>query len=227
VDAHHLLPLQEGQYVKISITDQGAGIPAEHLSKIFDPYFTTRDSGSGLGLTIAYNVVARHQGYITAESALGGGTTMHIYLPASPNVMPVKEDVQATPGPGKGTILIMDDEEAIRDIASQMLITLGYEVTCALDGEEAIALYQNAKESGQPFRAVILDLTVPGGMGGEETIEKLRAMDPQVKAIVSSGYANAPVIADFRRYGFNGVAAKPYTIAELGEVLQRVLTERE
>ncbi len=218
------VPLQDGEYVKITITDQGSGISPEHLQKIFDPYFTTKQKGSGLGLAISYSIINRHNGYITVESKLGIGTTFHIYLPASQKQIPIKKGVKKGPVMGKGKILVMDDDEVIRDFIDRVLAHLGYEVVCAEDGSEAIELYKRAKESNQSFDAVILDLTIPGGMGGAETIQKLLEMDHQVKAIVSSGYSNDPVMSNFQQYGFNGVITKPYKIQELSQVLHKIIT---
>jgi len=215
------LPLEGENYVKISIQDQGIGIPKEHLRKIFDPYFTTRKKGSGLGLAISYSIVQKHHGYITAESELGVGTTFHIFLPASEKEVITETHAKEIVRGEKGRVLIMDDEEIVRDVASGMLEHIGYEVEVAKDGAEAIALYEQAQESQVPFDVVILDLTVPGGMGGKETIEKLIELDPQAKAIVSSGYSTDPVMSDFREYGFSSVVSKPYKIEELREALHK------
>jgi PAS domain S-box-containing protein len=219
------LPLGQGRYIKIAVSDQGCGIPAEHLPKIFDPYFTTKERGSGLGLAIAYAVVTKHEGYITGESEVGAGTTFSIYLPASYRAFSTGQGGEAQPLGGQGKILIMDDEGIVRELVSDMLTSLGYEVAEACDGAEAIALYQSAKETGQAFTAVFLDVTIPGGMGGKEAIATLRAIDPQVKAIVSSGYSDDPMMAGFRQYGFSGVVAKPYTVQRLSDVLQRVMLD--
>jgi CheY-like chemotaxis protein len=173
---------------------------------------------------IAYAIVTKHQGYITVESTVEVGTTFALYLPAAHSAHAPQADVEAQPGVGMGKILIMDDEAMVRNLAVNMLTRLGYAVESACDGAEAIALYQRAKDAGQPFAAVILDLTVPGGLGGQETIAVLQQLDPQVHAIVSSGYAEDPVMADFRHYGFSGVVTKPYTVQELGNVLQRLLS---
>ena len=219
------LPLQGGQYVKISIKDKGIGIAEEHLSKIFDPYFTTKKQGGGLGLATCYSIIKKHAGYITVDSELAAGTTVQIYLPVSTNEITarkpaeLKEDVLA----GRGRILVMDDERLVREVAGRMLVRIGYEVTTAKDGDEAIELYRSARESGQPLNAVILDLTIPGGMGGKETVERLLKMDPEVKAIVSSGYSINPVMADFRQYGFSGVISKPYAVEKLSRALYKVL----
>jgi len=217
------LPLKAGKYIKISIEDQGTGISKEHLPKIFDPYFTTKQKGSGLGLATAYSIVKRHDGYISVESKLGVGTTFYIYLPASEKRVPKRKAKKDEILSGEGKVLLMDDEEAIRKVAGNMLKHLGYEVEFAEEGAQAIELYKKARESGDPFDLVILDLTVPGGMGGKEAIKRLREVDPGVKAIVSSGYSNDPIIAEFKKYGFSGVVAKPYKIKELSEELRKVM----
>jgi PAS domain S-box-containing protein len=219
----HALPLKNGKYVKISIKDQGTGIPAEHLQKIFDPYFTTKQKGSGLGLSVTYSIIKNHDGYITVESELGVGTTFHIYLPSSQKRMSKKKSSGDIPVSGKGKILLMDDEDIIRDAVGEILGSLGYTVELVRDGAEAVAVYQTAKESGYPFDAVIMDLTIPGGMGGKEALKKMKAIDPSVKAIVSSGYSHDPIMADYRKYGFMGVITKPYKVKQLSEEVHRVI----
>jgi len=217
--------LPQGRWIKITLRDQGCGIPADQLPKIFDPYFTTKASGSGLGLAIAYAIVAKHDGRITITSDIGVGTTVSLYLPASTHPLVSTPDRPRPSVVRQGTVLVMDDDEAIRDVLVDMLTQLGYQSQCARDGAEAIALYQQARDAGQPFTAVLLDLTIPGGMGGRETIAHLRGMDPQVCAIVSSGYANDPLMANFSAYGFRGVLSKPYTIEGLNDVLQRAMED--
>jgi PAS domain S-box-containing protein len=220
------LPLSTGKYIKISVRDQGTGIPAEHLPRIFDPYFTTKQKGSGLGLTSAYTIIKNHQGHIDVESKPEVGTTFHIYLPAV--------DQQATPQSregrallvGTGKILVMDDEEMVREVLGRMLARLGYEADFARDGVEAIEMFVRAKRSDQAFVAVILDLTIPGAMGGKETMARLLEIDPQIKAIVSSGYSEDALMADCKKYGFSGVIAKPYRISELGEILNQVILKK-
>jgi len=219
------LPLPKGNYVEITIQDFGVGIAKEHLGRIFEPYFTTKQKGSGLGLATTYSVLKRHDGYITVKSKLGAGTTFYIYLPASKKPLANRKvEEPAQPAfPGKGKILVMDDEEAVTEMLSNMLSDGGYEVVVTRDGEEAVERYAKAKESGQPFDAVILDITIPGGMGGKEAIKKLFEIDPQVKAIVSSGYSTDPIMAKFRKYGFSAVATKPYSVGELERTLSRIL----
>lgn len=210
-------------YVKISIKDQGHGITGEHLKKIFDPYFTTKQRGRGLGLATTFSIIKNHDGYITVESKPSIGTTFDIYLPASETASMSKENNRKKIFRGKGRVLVMDDEEILRDVAGEMLKSIGYEVVLTKDGAEAIMEYKKNKKAGKSFDAVILDLTVPGGMGGEETIKKLLETDPEIKAVVSSGYSSDPIMANFKKYGFIEVIAKPYNIAELSNTLSRVI----
>jgi signal transduction histidine kinase/ActR/RegA family two-component response regulator len=223
ISAGSMLQLRAGDYLKISVVDHGCGIPADILPNIFDPYFTTKADGSGLGLATAYAIVAKHNGYMTATSEVGSGTAFSIYLPASTHrPLPVQE-APIISGDGTVKILVMDDEEAIRDLLSDILTTLGYEVVCTRDGMEAAVAYQHAQTAGQPFAAVILDITVPGGLGGKEAMARLQGLDPRVKALISSGYANDPIMANFAQSGFSGVVIKPYTVERLKHALQRVL----
>jgi len=218
------LPLKDGKYVKISVKDQGGGIQEEHLSKVFDPFFSTKQKGSGLGLAISYSIIKKHEGYITVDSKVGEGTTFHIYLPASEKEIFLVENVKEEGGlSGIGKILFMDDQQNVREIVGDMLIDLGYEVGFAKEGNEAVEIYEKAKASEKPFDALILDLSVPGGLGGDEIIRKLLKIDPQVKAIVSSGYSNDPIMSNYKQYGFSGAIAKPYGIKGLGEILYKVI----
>lgn len=219
------LPLHEGNYVHIAVRDFGIGIPKDHLAKIFDPYFTTKRKGSGLGLSISYSIVKKHDGHMTVDSEPGRGATFSLYLPAFPKaVLPKgKETAEVKSLTGRGRILVMDDEESIRDVLGKMLRRLGYEALLAEDGAEAIRLYRQAIESETPIDAVIMDLTVPGGMGGKETMLALREIDPKVRAIVSSGYSNDPMAAAFMKYGFSEFIAKPFKLENLGKVLKRVI----
>jgi PAS domain S-box-containing protein len=225
VEAGNELAMDAGRYVKISIQDEGIGISAEHLSKIFDPYFTTKQTGSGLGLATSYSIIKNHQGHISVESILEKGTTFNVYLPASDQKAAHQPQDDEKLVPGKGKILVMDDESIVREVLSKMLQTMGYEVKLAEDGIKAIELYTRAQDTGDPFATVILDLTVPGGMGGKEAMARLLQIDPQVRAIVSSGYSDDPVMANFQRYGFSEVIAKPYKISELHKVLRKTLEE--
>jgi PAS domain S-box-containing protein len=216
-------PCKPGKYVKISFQDYGVGISEENLAKIFDPFFTTKKAGTGLGLATSYSIIKQHGGYIDLTSKVGTGTTFYLYLPASENVALQEQPLESLPLTGEGKVLVMDDEAMIRNVVSEMLTLLGYQVTAVPDGKAAIQLYQAALHSNQPFVAVITDLTVPGGMGGLETLGCLKEIDPQVKAIASSGYANDPIMADYAKYGFCGVIGKPYKIEEFSATLNKVL----
>jgi len=220
-------PFVPGDYVHIAVADTGTGIKAEHLDKIFDPYFTTKQQGSGLGLATVYSIVKKHRGDIEVESELGRGTTFHIWLPAQREVQLSLPENRPDPGvPMKGRVLLMDDEQTIRDMASFLLKRLGFEVDLATDGAEAVRKYQAAHDTGQPFDLVVMDLTVPGGMGGQEAVERLRQIDPEVRAVVSSGYSSDPVLANYQKYGFRGMVAKPYQLEDLVRVLRDVLGPR-
>ncbi|MCX7913477.1 MAG: PAS domain S-box protein, partial [Thermodesulfovibrionales bacterium] len=223
------LPIKDGQYVLIEIRDQGIGIPEENLGKIFDPFFTTKEGGSGLGLAVVYSIIKNHGGHIQVSSKVNEGTTFQIYLPSikvkSQSLKKTEEDDSFIRG--KGKILVMDDEEIIRDLAREILNHLGYECFLCKDGKEAFEIYKEAKEKGDPFDAVIMDLTIPGGMGGKELMSQLLQYDPKVKAIVSSGYSSNPVMALYRDFGFAGVIRKPFRIKEFSEVLHQVLNVSE
>ena len=220
------LPISEGDYVKISVEDHGCGIPEEHLSKIFDPYFTTKEKGSGLGLATSYSIIKKHDGLITVDSVPGLGTSFYVYLPRSFDEATATEGAKMKLVTGRAKILLMDDEQTIGDLAKEMLSMLGYEVDVANEGSQAVKLYQKAWKTSDPYDLLILDLTVPGGMGGKEVIEILGKSDPKIRAIVSSGYSNDPIMANYRKHGFTGVVAKPYTVQELsGAVNQALLME--
>ncbi len=229
IDKDSGLPLEQGKYVEISVKDTGDGIPEKNMSMIFDPFFTTKERGTGLGLTTSYSIVKKHGGHITVNSSPGRGTTFNIYLPAcrAENLPGPDEKDQPPASRGSARILVMDDDDMIRDICCDALSAFGYEVECVKDGKEALERYRSAKEAGRAFDLVIMDLTVPGGLGGKETLKEIMAFDPFVKAVVSSGYSSDPVMSDFRDYGFRGVIAKPFKITELSSVLNRVLSEKE
>ncbi len=218
------LLLKAGSYVEISVADRGVGIAEKHLQRIFDPFFSTKQKGSGLGLATSYSIIKNHGGRITVDSRIGDGTTFRLYIPAAPGkVIEEKEQKSEQPFSGAGRILVMDDEEMIRDMVFDFLGEIGYEVVTAEDGAEAIALYKEARKSGKDFDAVILDLTVPGGLGGKEALKGLVEIDPGVKAIASSGYHGDPVMANFKDFGFSNAIAKPYKIEDLNGVLRDVL----
>lgn len=214
--------------VRISIRDYGCGIPPDVLRQIFDPYFTTKPGGSGLGLATAYAIVAKHGGHISVDSTPGAGTVFTLDLPALDRPPAVEDPLRQPPAPaslptGTERLLVMDDDEALRVLVKAVLTSLGYEVQAAADGAEAIALYETAKGADKGFDAVILDLTVTGGMGGLEAADKLKELDSSAKLIVSSGYSDAPVMSHFAQYGFDAVIVKPWTVKEMSEVLRRVL----
>ncbi len=223
VNADTGLPLQPGEYVAISIRDTGTGISSEHVDNIFDPYFTTRDNGHGLGLSVVYSVIKRHGGHIEVDSQPGEGAEFLMYLPAAGSPDSQRRKVQEKPVEGSGKILLMDDDISLRRVAARMLSSLGYDVSTAENGDQAIEMFKNAVQANDPYKLVILDLTIPGGKGGRETIEEIREIDDRVKAIVSSGYSEVAVMANYREYGFDGVMAKPYRIDEMSRVLHHVL----
>jgi two-component system cell cycle sensor histidine kinase/response regulator CckA len=216
--------LPAGHYIRIVIEDRGCGIPSEHLARIFDPYFTTKPEGNGLGLASVYSIVTRHGGVVEVSSTMGVGSSLTIHLPALPGGRPETEVVMKEPElVGSGRILIMDDEELIREIASEILEYTGYNVESCADGKEAVELFRNARDNDVPFDAVILDLTIPGGMGGKEAASLMLEIDPHAVLIVSSGYSNDPVVANFRQYGFSGVVSKPFDAKGLALELDRLI----
>jgi PAS domain S-box-containing protein len=216
--------LAPGEYVKITVMDEGVGIPPESLEKIFDPYYSTKPNGNGLGLTIAYSIIKAHKGIITVDSVPGKGTAFSFYLPAAKD--------RAAPEEKKGVtlaalriskrILIMDDDSAVRTVLTQLMRNSGYDVDCAASGVEAIEAYSGAMKKGNPFAVVVMDLTVPGGMGGREAVSKLLELDPGAKVVVASGYSNDPIMANYRKYGFCGVIVKPFNIDEFLSVVNSV-----
>lgn len=215
--------LPAGRYIKVTIADRGPGIADDLASKIFDPYFTTKPTGTGLGLSIGYSIIKKHGGILHLENSSPEGATFAFYLPASANQNatvepPVTERVFHF---NHQRILVMDDEAAIRELTSQLLSTLGYEVTAVPDGLEAVRIYERALRRGENFQAVILDATIRGGMGGLATIERLRSLDPQVTAIICSGYSDEAALSQFLAYGFRGALPKPFTRRELADALQR------
>ena len=244
-DKDPILQLPAGKYIKISIQDHGIGIPPERLSRVFDPYFSTKERGTqkgmGMGLATVYSIINKHNGQVTVESEEGAGSTFHIYLPAAEaEGMELRakggyEVKQSTIPPGRKPlragginqqsprVLVMDDEEMLRNLADQMLNRLGYDIETAKNGSEAIELYKQAMNAGKPFDAVILDLTIKGGMGGKGAVKALLKIDPQVKAIVASGYSNDPVITDFKQYGFMDALVKPHTMEDLGNALDKIM----
>jgi PAS domain S-box-containing protein len=215
--SHGVLPA--GKYVGIGIKDHGIGMPREILQKIFDPFFTTKAKGHGLGLATCYSIINRHGGCIEVESEPGKGSAFTFYLPASPETKPIDFADTETIHHGCGSILVMDDEEVIRDTFSSMLKAMGYTVKCVLNSKEAIEAFKNSGAAKDRFTALILDLTIPGGPGGRETIHEIRQIDRDVPAFVASGYADDPVMAHPAEFGFNGSICKPFRITELAELL--------
>ncbi len=227
IDSESKLPLNPGKYIKLRIKDHGVGIPQKYLPKIFDPFFTTKQSGSGLGLATSFSIIQKHNGHIEVSSVVGEGTEFTIYLPAT--IINQKQKVNEVKfkkfntGPKKPVVLVMDDEEMVRDLAANLFEQLGFVVVQAKDGQEAINLYQAFLNDRKKIDLVIMDLTIPGGMGGKEAIQKLLQIDPQAIAIVSSGYSNDPVMAEFDKYGFKACLRKPFKIEELSQILNDIL----
>ncbi|WP_224984946.1 hybrid sensor histidine kinase/response regulator [Geomonas agri] len=219
--------LPSGDYVKVSFTDQGCGIGYEDQKLIFDPYYSTKPGGSGLGLASVHSIVIKHGGRVEVASAPGAGTTLTFYLPSAGEAVPdeVPPQPERSGKPGEGTVLVMDDEEAIRTLTRDMLQYLGYQVVTCADGEEAVRLYREAAGEGKPFAVAIMDLTIPAGMGGKEAAQQILALDPGARLIVSSGYSNDPVMAEHADYGFCAAVVKPYRCDELQQAMERVLSK--
>jgi len=213
-----------GDYVALKIKDNGVGMEPEKKAKIFDPYFTTKKDGSGLGLAISHAIITKHQGYISVDSELDAGTTFEILLPATDSIeVPIVES-ETEIEIGGGRILVMDDDEVVCETTSELLSYIGYTVLTANGGQQALKLYQEAIDQQQPFDLVILDLTVPGGMGGEETVRELIRLDPAVVAIATSGYCNNPVMANYLDYGFKGVLPKPCKLETMQQVVEELIS---
>lgn len=226
LNSENSLRLKEGKYVMISIKDSGIGIPKDLLPRIFEPFFTTKQKGTGLGLATSYSIVQKHEGGIEVDSKLGIGSTFHIFLPVSKNGIPSLYSKKENDHSGLGKILIMDDEEFILEIVSDMLRQMGYKTTNAKNGTDAIDLFLSAKNSGEPFDALIFDLTIPGGMGGEKTIAEIRKYDPDVIAVASSGYSEDPVISSPKEFGFSASLRKPFRRNDLAELLEELFRSR-
>ncbi len=223
IGPEHLHGVGSGRFVRIEIEDHGPGIAEENIGRIFDPYFTTKEEGSGLGLATAYSIIDKHNGTITVHSEPGKGTEFNIHLPAATGEAQEAAIHSKKLFSGRGKVLVMDDEDVIRMIVGSMLREIGYEAFFAEEGEEAVRKYREAGLSGQPFDAVLLDLTIKGGMGGVECMKKLLEIDPDARAIVSSGYAEDPILSNYREFGFRDVITKPYRVEDLSEILFRVL----
>ncbi|MBN1522722.1 MAG: PAS domain S-box protein [Candidatus Aureabacteria bacterium] len=220
--------LKPGNYVKIAIKDQGIGIKEEYLSKIFDPFFTTKQKGSGLGLAITYSIIQKHNGFIKVRSEIGQGTTFTFYLPATASQLSRSKKLdKKTAVPGKGKILLVDDEEAVQRVGRRILGYLGYDVDVASEGKEAVDIYSSALKDKAPFDAVIMDLTIPGGMGGSDAVRKIKEVDPKAKVVVSSGYSQDVVLSEYKKYGFCGMISKPYDLEEMSSTLSRIIGPRK
>jgi len=221
--ARTIVEQQQGNFVCISIKDTGIGIPKEVIANIFDPFFSTKQTGHGLGLATVHSIVKLHNGWVDVESEPGKGTTFSVYIPASQHKEIKHIETAPAHHTGNGTIVVMDDEIYLRDILNEMLSSMGYVVKLATNNEETIALVKNESALKQPIAAVILDLTIPGGMGGKETLTELLKIDPDIIAIASSGYSNDPVMTLPLNFGFKDKLTKPYTRKDVVEVLSKVL----
>ncbi len=227
ISENNVFLLKSGDYIKITFRDEGIGIPKESLSKIFEPYFTTKTGGTGLGLATVLSIINRHEGHVSVESKVGIGTTFTLFVPAlRGTISPVPQEVKPVHR-GHGRILIMDDEELVRNVAGDILIDLGYDVAYAKDGNEAVEVYLEAEKEQNLFDVVIMDLTIPGGMGGKDAVKKLQAVAPAAKVIVSSGYSKDPIMAEYEKYGFCGVVCKPYDANEISEEISKVMKKRK
>ncbi|MDD2540003.1 MAG: PAS domain S-box protein [Desulfuromonadaceae bacterium] len=226
--SNNAIMLPSGTYIRVTFADQGCGIPDDDLKKIFDPYFTTKFSGNGLGLASVYSIVNRHEGHIGVSSVTGEGTSFTIHLPSIGGTYSKYTNSTAPQKDGHhvgGSILVMDDEETIRNMTTEMCEYLGHQATACENGQKAIALYKTAWESGTPYSAVIMDLTIPGSTGGKEAAQQILSFDPEACLIVSSGYSNDPVMSDYRSHGFKCALTKPYNIVQFEQLLRAVLSE--
>jgi len=218
-----LVDVKAGDYLHITFADNGIGISRVNLSRIFDPFFTTKQKGNGLGLATSYSIIKRHDGMITVESEVGVGTTFHIYMPVSQNTVTYKEAITVTEHSGAGLVLIIDDEECIRDIVGDILKSMGYTVVTSSNGFDAVAILQKAKKNGQLFKAVLTDLTIPGGLGGKELIPIMRKEFESMYIFVFSGYSDDPIMANPEHYGFTDKIVKPFRKADLTALFAKYL----
>ena len=214
--------LNEGRHIKISIQDTGVGMSAEEIDKIFDPYYSTSDGGIGLGLAITHTIVSKHNGDILVSSSEGVGTTFTIFLPAVDRIEPEERgELELPPTPSKKyKILVMDDEEMVRKVVKEMLTALDQEVEVVASGEEAISLYEEFFRKNDSFDLVIMDLTIPGGMGGKDAVQEIHKINPEAKVIASSGYHDGPIMANYRDYGFYSAISKPFSLTSLKKIIE-------
>jgi PAS domain S-box-containing protein len=224
ITAETLLSLHRGDYVKITIQDTGIGIPENIIEKIFDPFFTTKHGGSGLGLAVTHSIINKHDGHISVKSEPGRGTMFTLYLPAASREQHAAVDAKTSQiASGKGRILVMDDDKMVGDVAEHILTHLGYEVELCVDGVETVNRYKELQEAGKAVDLIIMDLTIPGGMGGKEAVQEILAINPEAKVIVASGYSNDPILANCREYGFQAAVTKPFDLADLSKAVRSVL----
>jgi len=225
-DSHkEAMQLLAEKYIKITITDFGSGIPSKYLGKIFDPYFSTKQEGSGLGLSICLSIITKHDGNISVQSEANMGTTFTIYLPASAsptqNIAPIQPDLGEAEN--KATIIVMDDDSMVRDMTKQMLTRYGYEILLAENGHEAIEIYNKYFKENRCIDIIIMELTIPGGMGGKDAVQEILRINPEAKVVVASGYSNDPVMAHCQKYGFKASIAKPFQLAELNKLITEIM----
>lgn len=221
------IPVKEGHYVRLEVEDRGSGIPPEHRQRVFDPYFTTKQTGSGLGLTTAYSIVKKHDGYLTFVSRPGKGTTFQLYLPVSDALREKDTEPADEPACTGGRVLLMDDDDTVRMVARKLLVGKGFDVEAVADPADAVRKYREAIATEHPFDAAVLDLTIPGGKGGKETAAELLKLDPDAKLVVASGYSSDQILANYRDYGFSGMIAKPFEVSQLVRTLSRVIRGRD
>ena len=221
------LHLADGPYIRIAVSDEGIGIAEDQQHKIFDPYYTTKPTGTGLGLATSHSIITNHHGAVQLDSEVGKGSKFTLYLPASPESEVVKHEEEEVYFKGSGKILVMGDEAIVRDLVADILTHCGYTVTLTEDGAEAVNTFSRELSAGRPFDGVLLDLTVPGGMGGREALQHILMKDPHARVIASSGYSNDPVMANFHEYGFVGRVPKPYRTTQLSKVLHEVLAVKQ
>jgi len=216
--------LGKDKYIVVTVKDHGTGISRDIIDKIFDPYFSTKKTGNGLGLSICHSIIKQHGGDITVVSEPENGTIFSIFLPVSTSEIPILPDQKAVETVQRhGKIMVMDDDEMIRTMTGAMLARMGFESEFAVNGEEAVKLYKKNLSTGDQFDLIIMDLTIPGGMGGEDTVKEILALNPKVKVLVASGYSYDPIMANYADFGFCGAIVKPYQMQDLNSAIQAIL----